>query len=138
VRAIVNRSSGRMGYAIAAAARDAGARVTLAGSGPVALPAPGEVRVLAVETAAQMLAAVESEVGGCDIFISVAAVADYHWRRRRARKIKRDGRALRAGTRAQPGHPGRHRRPSRTQLSASASPPRARTCWRMPRAKRRR
>jgi len=94
VRALINRSSGRMGYAIAAAARDAGARVTLV-SGPVALAAPGDVRTLAVETAAQMLAAVESEVSGCDIFISVAAVADYRCVGTSAQKLKRSDAGLR-------------------------------------------
>ncbi|MBU3693700.1 MAG: bifunctional phosphopantothenoylcysteine decarboxylase/phosphopantothenate--cysteine ligase CoaBC [Rhodocyclaceae bacterium] len=94
VRALINRSSGRMGYAMAAAARDAGAAVTLV-SGPVALPAPGDVRVLRVETAAQMLAAVESEVPGADIFVSVAAVADYHCAQVSMHKLKRDGSPLR-------------------------------------------
>lgn len=90
VRAIVNRSSGRMGHAIAAAARDAGAEVTLV-SGPVALPPPGDVRTLRVETAAEMLAAVESELDGTDIFVSVAAVADYRSETPSEDKIKRDG-----------------------------------------------
>ena len=93
VRAIVNRSSGRMGHAIAAAARDAGAEVTLV-SGPVALPPPGDVRTLCVETAAELLAAVEGEVGGSDIFISVAAVADYRCADTAEHKIKRDGASL--------------------------------------------
>lgn len=89
VRAIVNRSSGRMGHAIAAAARDAGAEVTLI-SGPVSLPPPGDTRVLAVETAAQMLAAVEAEVASSDIFVAVAAVADYRSADAAVHKIKRD------------------------------------------------
>lgn len=90
VRALVNRSSGRMGHALAAAARDAGAEVTLV-SGPVALAPPGGIRVLRVETAAQMLAAVEAEVEGTDIFIGAAAVADYHCSAASPHKIKRDG-----------------------------------------------
>ncbi len=90
VRAIVNRSSGRMGHAIAAAARDAGAEVTLV-SGPVTLPPPGDVHTLRVETAAEMLAAVESQLDGTDIFIGVAAVADYRSESRSEHKIKRDG-----------------------------------------------
>lgn len=93
VRAIVNRSSGRMGHAIAAAARDAGAQVTLV-SGPVALPPPGDVRTLNVETAAEMLTAVENELEGTDIFVSVAAVSDYRSEHRSEHKIKRDGSPL--------------------------------------------
>ncbi|NBN93126.1 MAG: bifunctional phosphopantothenoylcysteine decarboxylase/phosphopantothenate--cysteine ligase CoaBC, partial [Betaproteobacteria bacterium] len=76
VRAITNRSSGQMGYAVAAAARDAGAEVTLI-SGPTALDAPWDVERVNVETAAQMQAAVDTRVTDSDIFIGVAAVADY-------------------------------------------------------------
>lgn len=76
VRAITNRSSGQMGYAVAAAARDAGAEVTLI-SGPTALDAPWDVERVKVETAAQMQAAVDTRVTDSDIFIGVAAVADY-------------------------------------------------------------
>lgn len=76
VRVITNRSSGKMGYAIAQAAREAGAQVTLI-SGATALPAPYGVLRLNVESALDMHAAVMAEAPGADIFISVAAVADW-------------------------------------------------------------
>lgn len=93
VRFLSNRSSGRMGYALAAAARAAGAGVVLI-SGPVALDAPAGVRRRWVETAAEMQAAVQAEVADCDIFIGCAAVADYRPAEVAARKIKRDDRPL--------------------------------------------
>ncbi len=76
VRFISNRSSGRMGYAIAAAAAEAGASVLLV-SGPVSLATPARVRRIDVESAAEMHAAVMHNIADIDIFISVAAVADY-------------------------------------------------------------
>ncbi len=77
VRYISNRSSGKMGYAIAAAAVEAGATVTLI-SGPVALATPAHVTRVDVESAAQMHDAVMARVHHqCDIFIGAAAVADY-------------------------------------------------------------
>jgi phosphopantothenoylcysteine decarboxylase/phosphopantothenate--cysteine ligase len=76
VRFISNRSSGKMGYAVAQAARDRGADVVLV-SGPVNLQAPPGVRRIGVESAAQMLDAVMKEIAGTDIFIGTAAVADY-------------------------------------------------------------
>ncbi|NOT85179.1 MAG: bifunctional phosphopantothenoylcysteine decarboxylase/phosphopantothenate--cysteine ligase CoaBC [Methylococcaceae bacterium] len=76
VRYISNRSSGKMGYALASSALAAGAEVTLV-SGPVSLMAPRGVKAVYVETAAQMSAAVMAEVPHCDIFIGAAAVADY-------------------------------------------------------------
>jgi len=76
VRYISNRSSGRMGYAVAAAAAEAGASVLLV-SGPVSLETPARVRRIDVESAAEMHAAVMSDIADIDIFISVAAVADY-------------------------------------------------------------
>ena len=76
VRYLSNRSSGRMGYAVARAAAEAGAVVTLV-TGPVALAPPPRVRVTEVVSAAQMNAAVLAEASSCDIFISAAAVADY-------------------------------------------------------------
>jgi phosphopantothenoylcysteine decarboxylase / phosphopantothenate---cysteine ligase len=76
VRYIGNRSSGKMGYAVAAAARDAGASVHLV-SGPVALQAPPGVTLTAVETAAEMAAEVFSAATAADIYIATAAVADY-------------------------------------------------------------
>ncbi len=76
VRFISNRSSGKMGYAIAQAAREQGAEVVLV-SGPVSLCAPTGVRRECVESAEQMHAAVMKEAGTADIFIATAAVADY-------------------------------------------------------------
>lgn len=76
VRFISNRSSGKMGYAVAQAARDRGAEVVLV-SGPVNLAAPPGVRRINVETAQQMHDAVMAEIAGSDIFIGTAAVADY-------------------------------------------------------------
>lgn len=76
VRYLSNRSSGKMGYAVARAAADAGARVTLV-SGPVALAPPLGVEFIAVESAAEMHAAVLASAPECDIFIGAAAVADY-------------------------------------------------------------
>lgn len=77
VRVISNRSSGKMGYAIALAAQQAGAQVELV-SGPTSLAAPYRVKRTQVETARQMLAAVMDAVQDTDIFISVAAVADWY------------------------------------------------------------
>ena len=76
VRFITNRSSGKMGYAVAEAARDAGAEVVLV-SGPVNLAAPPGVRRVCVETAEQMMTAVNADLAGTDIFIASAAVSDY-------------------------------------------------------------
>ena len=76
VRVLTNSSSGKMGYAIARAATEAGAEVTLV-SGPVALAAPPGVKRIDVRTAEEMFQAVKHAVGSIDIFISVAAVADY-------------------------------------------------------------
>ncbi|QSP95253.1 bifunctional phosphopantothenoylcysteine decarboxylase/phosphopantothenate--cysteine ligase CoaBC [Marinobacter salinisoli] len=77
VRYISNHSSGKMGYALAAAARDAGADVVLV-SGPVNIPAPAGVELRTVETAEDMLRASSSAVDeGCDVFVASAAVADY-------------------------------------------------------------
>ncbi|PLC53544.1 bifunctional phosphopantothenoylcysteine decarboxylase/phosphopantothenate--cysteine ligase CoaBC [Pollutimonas nitritireducens] len=77
VRVITNRSSGKMGYAVAQAAREAGAHVVLV-SGPTALPTPYGVARINVDSARQMHAAVMAEARGADVFISVAAVADWH------------------------------------------------------------
>ena len=76
VRYITNRSSGKMGYALANAALKAGAKVTLV-SGPVSLSAPVNADLVSVETAAQMHAAVMSKAAEHDIYIGAAAVADY-------------------------------------------------------------
>jgi phosphopantothenoylcysteine decarboxylase/phosphopantothenate--cysteine ligase len=88
VRYITNRSSGKMGFAVAAAAREAGADVVLV-SGPVALPTPAAVRRVDVETAEQMYENVHREIAGADIFIACAAVADYRPQLAAAQKIKR-------------------------------------------------
>ena len=77
VRGITNLSSGKQGYALARAAREAGAEVVLV-SGPTALPAPHGVRRVEVTAARDMLAAVEAELPGIDVFVAVAAVADWH------------------------------------------------------------
>jgi len=76
VRFLGNRSSGKMGYAVARAAREAGASVKLV-SGPVALNAPTGVPTVWVESAQEMLEAVMAQITDCDIFIAAAAVADY-------------------------------------------------------------
>ncbi|MCG9123187.1 bifunctional phosphopantothenoylcysteine decarboxylase/phosphopantothenate--cysteine ligase CoaBC [Laribacter hongkongensis] len=76
VRGLTNISSGKMGYALARACRDAGAEVTLV-SGPTALRTPYGMQCLNVRSARDMLAAVEAHVAMADVFISVAAVADY-------------------------------------------------------------
>src|SRR6267142_2664796 len=90
VRGLTNRSSGKMGYAVARAAIEAGARVTLI-SGPVSLEAPASTHLVRVETARQMLDAVNAHVVRCDIFVGVAAVADYHVSNNKPQKIKKDG-----------------------------------------------
>ncbi len=76
VRGLTNRSSGKMGYAVATAAAEAGARVILV-SGPVALAPPERVETVPVTSALDMHAAVHARIGATDIFIGVAAVADY-------------------------------------------------------------
>ncbi|OWT80939.1 MULTISPECIES: bifunctional phosphopantothenoylcysteine decarboxylase/phosphopantothenate--cysteine ligase CoaBC [unclassified Achromobacter] len=88
VRVISNRSSGKTGYALARAAREAGARVTLI-SGPTALPAPRGVDVYPVQTARQMHQAVMAQARQADIFIAVAAVADWHVKNPAAQKMKK-------------------------------------------------
>ena len=88
VRFVSNRSSGKMGFAVAQAARAAGAEVVLV-AGPVALTTPPGVRRIDVESAADMLAAVLAELAGTDVFISTAAVADYRPVRTSQQKIKK-------------------------------------------------
>ncbi|ETF00263.1 phosphopantothenate synthase [Advenella kashmirensis W13003] len=90
VRYISNRSSGKMGYAIARAAWEAGARVTLV-SGPTALEAPYGVERINVKSGRQMHAHVMQLVPGQDIFISVAAVADWHVSNTHPQKVKKTG-----------------------------------------------
>lgn len=93
VRGITNASSGKMGFAVARAARDAGADVTLV-AGPTALPAPSGMHVKHVTSAQDMLAAVEASLADCHIFISVAAVADYTPLHPQDQKLKKDARIL--------------------------------------------
>jgi len=88
VRFIGNRSSGKMGFAIAAAAAEQGADVLLV-AGPVTLPTPLGVRRLDVRSAAQMLEAVLANLKGVDAFIAAAAVADYRAKQFSNRKIKK-------------------------------------------------
>ncbi len=88
VRFIGNRSSGKMGFAIAQAARSAGGRVTLV-AGPCALPTPDGVERIDVRTAADMHSAVMARVSESDVFVSVAAVADYTPVRPVERKMKK-------------------------------------------------
>jgi len=89
VRVITNTSSGKMGYAVAQAAADAGAAVTLI-SGPTALDTPAGVTRIAVQTARDMFAAVQQQIDGSDVFIAVAAVADYYVKQYSERKLKKD------------------------------------------------
>lgn len=88
VRYIGNRSSGKMGFAVAKAAVEAGANVTLV-SGPVHMATPTGVNRVDVETAQQMHDAVMSNIGQCDIFIACAAVADYQPEQVEESKIKK-------------------------------------------------
>lgn len=87
VRYIANRSSGKQGHAIARAAAHAGADVVLV-SGPVAIPPPNGVKVVSVETAEQMLAAVRKALPA-DIFVGAAAVADWRVDRTEKSKLKK-------------------------------------------------
>ncbi len=93
VRGITNASSGRMGYAVARAALEAGAEVTLV-SGPTCLTPPRAARVIPVTSCQDMMAAVESVVADADIFIGVAAVADYYVLNPSEQKIKKDAHIL--------------------------------------------
>ena len=88
VRGITNQSSGKMGYAVAQAAAESGAEVTLV-SGRTALAAPRAVTRVDVLTAREMYDAVMARANKSDVFISVAAVADFHVVNRRSHKIKR-------------------------------------------------
>lgn len=89
VRYISNHSSGKMGYALARAAAEAGASTVLI-SGPVQLEPPERIKTIAVESAADMLAAALDEVEGADIFIAAAAVADYRPASVAEQKIKKN------------------------------------------------
>jgi phosphopantothenoylcysteine decarboxylase/phosphopantothenate--cysteine ligase len=93
VRGLTNRSSGRMGYAVAQAALEAGAQVTLV-SGPTALTPPHGARLVPVTSAQDMSEAVNAEVAATDVFVAVAAVADYRVKQTSAQKIKKNDRPL--------------------------------------------
>ncbi len=93
VRGITNRSSGKMGYAIAQAALELGASVVLV-SGPTALAKPQGVQGVDVQSAEQMFEAVKQHVGNCDIFIGVAAVADYRVAQPSEQKLKKSANNL--------------------------------------------
>lgn len=88
VRCLTNRSSGKMGYAVAEAARNRGAGVTLI-SAPTSLPGPVGIKVIGVNTAEEMLKAVQAAVKGADALIMAAAVADFRPIKAAGRKIKR-------------------------------------------------
>ena len=90
VRGITNLSSGKMGFAIARAAREAGAQVVLV-AGPVSLATPRGVRRVDVRSALQMQAAVQAEVDQADVFVATAAVADWRPAQASDEKIKKDG-----------------------------------------------
>jgi phosphopantothenoylcysteine decarboxylase/phosphopantothenate--cysteine ligase len=93
VRYLTNRSSGKMGFAVAAAAREAGAHVTLV-SGPVQLATPTGITRINVESARDMYAAVHRHVAEADIFIAAAAVADFQPATVAKHKIKKQGVAV--------------------------------------------
>lgn len=88
VRYISNHSSGKMGFALAEAARDAGAQVTLI-SGPINLPSPERVKRIDVMSAQDMYQASLAQMGTCDIFIATAAVADFRVKNCQNQKIKK-------------------------------------------------
>ncbi len=90
VRFIGNRSSGKMGYALAQAARDMGAEVVLI-SGPTALPDPKGINTIRVRSAQQMLQAVQSHFTGTDFMVAAAAVADYRVASVASSKLKKQG-----------------------------------------------
>jgi phosphopantothenoylcysteine decarboxylase/phosphopantothenate--cysteine ligase len=93
VRGISNTSSGKMGFALAKACAESGAEVTLV-AGPTALATPARVTRIDVRSAAEMAAAVDSRVAACDIFVAVAAVADYAPVASHALKLKKSEQPL--------------------------------------------
>jgi phosphopantothenoylcysteine decarboxylase / phosphopantothenate---cysteine ligase len=93
VRYLTNRSSGKMGFAVAAAAREAGAHVTLV-TGPVQLPTPAGITRINIESARDMYAAVHRHVADVDVFIAAAAVADFQPVTVAKQKIKKQGGAV--------------------------------------------
>ncbi len=93
VRYLTNRSSGKMGFAVAAAAREAGAHVTLV-TGPVQLATPAGITRINVESAREMYAAVHRHIAEADVFIAAAAVADFQPVTVAKQKIKKQGTAI--------------------------------------------
>ncbi|MDE2306632.1 MAG: bifunctional phosphopantothenoylcysteine decarboxylase/phosphopantothenate--cysteine ligase CoaBC, partial [Gammaproteobacteria bacterium] len=93
VRYLTNRSSGKMGFAVAAAAREAGAHVTLV-TGPVSLPTPAGITRIDVESAREMHAAVHRHISEADVFVAAAAVADFQPTEVAKQKIKKQGAPL--------------------------------------------
>jgi phosphopantothenoylcysteine decarboxylase/phosphopantothenate--cysteine ligase len=93
VRGITNLSSGKMGFALAQACAEAGADVTLI-AGPTSLPTPARVRRTDVRSAADMAAAVEAAVTGSEVFIAVAAIADYTPAETHVTKMKKSKRRI--------------------------------------------
>ena len=93
VRGVTNLSSGKMGFALAQACAEAGAVVTLV-AGPTTLPTPAGVARVDVRSAADMAEAVDSVVKACDVFIAVAAVADYTPAEAHANKLKKSAQPL--------------------------------------------
>jgi phosphopantothenoylcysteine decarboxylase/phosphopantothenate--cysteine ligase len=101
VRGITNISSGKMGYAVARAARDAGAAVTLV-SGPTALGPPRGIERIDVSSAREMHDAVMAHVARADVFIGVAAVADYRPQEAKPHKLKKGSGTVTLELRANP------------------------------------
>jgi len=93
VRGVTNLSSGKMGFALAQACAEAGAAVTLI-AGPTTVQTPARTERIDVRSAAEMSSAVDSRVDGCDVFIGVAAVADYTPAEPHAKKFKKSEQAL--------------------------------------------
>ncbi len=125
VRYIGNRSSGRMGYALASAPPAAGAEVTVVAAN-VALPAPPGVNVVPVETAAELKAACDERFDATDVLLMAAAVADFRPRDPAAHKLKKDRSGPPPPARAR-AHRGRAQRPGRRDVAPVrcwwASPP---------------
>ncbi len=101
VRVLTNRSSGRMGFALAEAARDRGASVTVV-AGPVSIEPPHGVEVERVTTAHQMERAMKAAAAGADVVVMAAAVSDYRPAKPSAQKLKRDGQPLTIALEANP------------------------------------
>jgi phosphopantothenoylcysteine decarboxylase/phosphopantothenate--cysteine ligase len=89
VRYVGNRSSGKMGYALAMALAELGARVTVV-SGPATSPAPAGIELVSVESALEMEQAVMARIAGCQLFVAAAAVADYRPQTKAGSKLKKD------------------------------------------------